>query len=102
MPVNSSLNQSRIDLVNGSVKGIKITMRTDGHHGLIADGVAKLVEFGLPAMDAIAAATKTNAGACAAGSGRQGCIPAGESPAVSVARFSHVAIPPFPASIALV
>jgi hypothetical protein len=29
------------------------------------------------------------------GSGRQGCNPAGESPAMSIARFRHVAIPQF-------
>jgi hypothetical protein len=30
-----------------------------------------------------------------AGSGRQGCNPAGESPAVIIVRFGHVAIPQF-------
>jgi imidazolonepropionase-like amidohydrolase len=47
-------------------KGIKMAVGTDGRHGLIADNVAKLVEFGLPAMDAIMAATKTGAEVCAA------------------------------------
>jgi imidazolonepropionase-like amidohydrolase len=32
----------------------------------LADGVARLVEFGVPAMDCIVAATKMGAGACAA------------------------------------
>jgi hypothetical protein len=33
--------------------------------------------------------------ACSLGSGRQGRSPAGESPAVSITRFGHVAIPQF-------
>jgi imidazolonepropionase-like amidohydrolase len=49
-----------------AAKGIKIAVGTDGCHGVMADNLAKLVEFGLPAMDVIIAATKTGAEVCAA------------------------------------
>ncbi|MFH0825852.1 MAG: amidohydrolase family protein, partial [Pseudomonadota bacterium] len=49
-----------------AAKGIKIAVGTDGRHGVMADNLAKLVEFGLPAMDVIIAATKTGAEVCAA------------------------------------